>query len=231
VLGPELVERAASRATNDAALRASLTTARARFAHRTGRVIVRCPPSGACLATIDGVAIDAARPRIVSVGTHTIATQIDGAFEPHIVDIPADGVAVVTPRGAAPPPMAAPPPPVTAAPPHEEHASNTTRVAFFATLGATVVAGGFTTWSALDTKSKHGAFADAGCDHASAPGCEALASAGRTAEIRTNTLLLATGVFAATTAALGLFAVRWGDARPDVAVGPGGAEASMRFRF
>jgi hypothetical protein len=235
VLGEELIERA-ERTPGDAPGAKTLDAARARFAHRTGRVVVRCPAGRACLATMDGAAFDPSQPRIVVAGLHTVAVQSDGAPEPRIVNVAADAVVEVVAPAAAPasPPPPAPPPPsatpaVTPAP-DESRSGGAPPVVFFVALGATVVAGGLTTWSALDTRSQHETFDDQCAAHPTAS-CESLHSQGESAQTRTNVLLAVSGALAVTTATVGLL-VHWGGAHGEtVALVPSGPGASVRVGF
>jgi hypothetical protein len=81
-------------------------------------------------------------------------------------------------------------------------------------LGVTAVLGGVTVGSGLDAVAKHNRFKDGACLSGSGElprDCDDRASAGKTATTRTNILLGATAVLAVTTAAIGIFAVRWHD--------------------
>jgi hypothetical protein len=226
VLGEELIERA-EHLPADAPGAKTLDAARARFAHRTGRVVVRCPAGRACLATMDGVAFDPSQPKIVVAGLHTVAVQSDGAPEPRIVNVAADAVVEVVAPAPAPPP---PPPsakPEVAPTPHEAKSGGVPPVVFFVALGATVVAGGVTTWSALDTRSQHATFENECATHPTAS-CESLHSQGESAQTRTNVLLAVSGVLAVTTATAGLF-VHWGGTHGEtIALVPSGPGATLR---
>jgi hypothetical protein len=220
VLGTELVERAAQResGTADKPLATVLATARARFAHRAGRVVVRCPDT--CLATIDGAAAEASRPRIVSVGTHSIVIQRNAGSETRIVRVDGDQVVEVTPI-ATPTPITtstptttatwtSTPPPVASTRRESPHTRPLPGGFFWAALGATAIAGGFTVWSGIDTANKHSQFTS---DHCGAPmfvpGCGGLSNDGKFAQARTNVLIATTGILAATAVALGVFFVRF----------------------
>ena len=218
VLGTELVDRAAQRegGSVDKQLANVLATARARFAHRAGRVVVRCPD--ACLTTIDGAAAEASRPRIVSVGTHSVVIQRNAGSETRIVRVDGDQVVEVAPIAT---PAPTPTSTSTTTP-----ASTSTSIStpkresphtrplpsgfFWAALGATVLAGGFTAWSGIDTANDHSRFRADGCGPQSFSGqCTSEANNGKFAQTRTNVLIATTGVLAATAAALGVFFVRF----------------------
>jgi hypothetical protein len=243
VLGEELIERA-EHMPGDAPGARTLDAARARFAHRTGRVVVRCPAGRACLATMDSVAFDPSQPKIVVAGLHTVAVQSDGAPEPHIINVAADAVVEVVARPPAPasPPPSAPSspapassPPLLATPgpasaPHETRSTGLPPVVFFVALGVTVVAGGVTTWSALDTRSQHATF-DGQCTTHPTASCESLQSQGESAQTRTNVLLAVSGALAVTTATLGLL-VHWGGPRGEtIALAANGAGGALRVGF
>jgi hypothetical protein len=199
ILGTELLERAARDPLAPPELAAVVATARARFAHRTGRILVLCP-GGSCLATVDGAAVSASRPRIVTPGVHTVALQTTGAAEPRLVDVPPDQTVEVAPLpfpALAPSPT---PPPAT---------TGISPVWFVTAAVATGVALGFTVWSGVDTVNAHASFDDAGCRGTGGPTCASLRSSGLAAEERTNTLIIGTAVLAVATTAIGLFATRW----------------------
>lgn len=85
---------------------------------------------------------------------------------------------------------------------------------FWVGLGVTAVLGGVTIGSGLDAVAKHDTFKSGGCLGGSGEvprDCGDRASAGKIATTRTNVLLGATAVLAVTTAAIGIFAVRWHD--------------------
>jgi hypothetical protein len=233
VLGTELLERA-RRAPGDKTLADVVATARARFAHRTGRIVVRCPESASaagagptaaapCLATLDGTVLEPSKERVVAVGVHTVTVQSDGAAEQRIVQVGPDQSVEISPsvpREAAP----APPPSPAPAP---SSSGGISPAWFAAAAGATAVLGGLTVWSGLDTSNRHSSFANTGCSAANPPAeCGSLRSDGLSAEHRTNVLLAGTAALAVGTAALGLFFVRW-NARLEVR----GTEVSLRTSF
>jgi hypothetical protein len=224
VLGTELIDRAASRdgTSSDKPLAEVLATARARFAHRAGHLVVRCP--AACLATVDGAALDVAHARAVAVGTHTVVIQTDAGSETRIVHVDGDQVVEVAPGGPAPraasstsaagstTPTRALAATTPDAPPTREQQGGRTLppTVFYVALGVTAVAAGFAAWSGVDTADRHSRFVGAGCSPGEySASCVAMADSGRSAQTRTNVLLAAAGVLGVATAALGLFVVRF----------------------
>jgi hypothetical protein len=79
----------------------------------------------------------------------------------------------------------------------------------------TAVLGGITVVSGIDAVAKHDRFKADGCGSSGSGevgvDCGDRASAGKSAQTRTNVFLGATAVLAVTTAAIGIFAVRWHD--------------------
>jgi hypothetical protein len=227
ILGTELLERTAGRSAtrHDADLARVMATARARFAHRTGRIVVHCP-STPCLATVDGSAIEASRARIVAPGVHTVTLQTTGPAEPRLVDVPADQTIEVGNSMPQAPPVAAvesPPPPAS---------GGLSPVWFAAAVVATGAALGLSVWSGVDTLNQHAAFVDAGCPLENRASCSALASGGVSDQTRTTVLIVATGALAVTTAALGLFATRWhGRATATVGLADRGGVVSFAAAF
>lgn len=86
VLGAELLARA-SRGPQDALLAAAVSAARARFAHRTGAVVVHCD---GCLVLVDGAPARTGDPHVVLPGVHTVTLQRSGPPEPRLVSVAAD---------------------------------------------------------------------------------------------------------------------------------------------
>jgi len=235
VLGAELLDRA-GRALQEAQARGPTAseselagvaaTARGRFAHRTGRIVVRCSSGVLCLATVDGKPVEPSRARIVSPGVHTVTLQTAGRAEPRLVEVPTDQVVEVV----APTPTPTPTPTATATP---TPGSGGLSPAWFATAAvATGVALGLGVWSGVDTLNQHAAFDDAGCLARSASSCSTLGSSGQSAQLRTNVLFVATGVLAVTTAAIGVFATRWhAPAAASVGVDAHGGHLSLGATF
>ncbi len=100
---------------------------------------------------------------------------------------------------------------------------------FYVAAGATVVLAGVTVWSGLDTVSAKNKLDD---DRPSLTIAEEQdrIDAGHSKETRTNVLLVATGVGAVATAAIGLFVVRW-DKDKKVSFGVTGSSASVSGSF
>jgi hypothetical protein len=224
VLGTELLERAARR---DKGLAEAVAEARVRFAHRTGHIVVLCPAGVHCVATVDGEALSPSEPRVVAIGVHTVGVQGDGPPEQRMLEVAADEtVSVQVPSPSAPVIRAPEPLP-------EPRPSGKAGISplWFAGAGAlTAALGAVTIVSAVDTANRHSQFDQAGCESAPNAGCASLRTAGTGAQARTDALLVATGVLAAGSAALGIFLVRWtGGPEVSVAVRPG--EASLRASF
>jgi hypothetical protein len=195
-LGAELVERAEGR-PQDAGLVRTLETARRRFAGRAGKLRVECNNASPCVASVDGVARDAARPVYVLAGPHDVVVQRGDERFQVLVQVPADAVVPVTgPRPAAI---------VRDVPPEPEKPRAASGIGpgwFWATAGLTLVAGGLSVWSGIDALRLHDDYTKAGC----APGasgpkpsdCAARADDGRAAQTRTNVLFAVTGVLVVT---------------------------------
>jgi hypothetical protein len=116
----------------------------------------------------------------------------------------------------APEPVAepAPPPPPPPPPPAEDRGLKVLpKWAFFSGVGATAVLGGVTIWSGLDTLSTK----DKYDDHPERTG---LKHDGQKAQLRTNVLIGATGLFAVATAVVGVFFTDWKGKGRDADVAP-----------
>ena len=94
---------------------------------------------------------------------------------------------------------------------------------FYASLGATAVAGGVAIAFGVDTSSRHVAF-ERSCP--AQPQCAGLASAGKDVQLRTNVLIGVTAGLGAATLVTALL-VRWHDASVSV----GAARVSFDARF
>ncbi len=208
VLGLQLLERAKG-APRTSALLSTMLVAEQKFAHRTGRIGITCPAQP-CLATVDGAAIDPSQPTVVRVGAHSVMVESAGSTTTRSVTVPPDEtvtVAAEAPSGPTsatppPPPMPAVAPPLPPPPPVTSDATGLTPVWFHVGVGATVVAGGVTIGSAVDTASKNSAFGSDSCRTALTQSCVALASSGQSAQARTNVLLGVTAVLGVATVAL-----------------------------
>jgi hypothetical protein len=237
VLGVELVDRA-KEAPRTNALALSILTAQRKFARRTGRIHVACGAAAACIASIDGAAVDPAHPVIVRVGAHTVIVESGGAATTRDVTVGPDEVIEVAPAagtapaaatasGAATAPASAPAPEAASAPVvATESSRGISPVWFYVGLGATGIAGAASIVSGADTASQHSHFASDCTQGREASNCGGLASSGQSAQTRTNVLIGATAGLAAVTAVT-LFFVRWHETR--VGVSPVGVTAAGRF--
>jgi hypothetical protein len=229
VLGMELVERS-KRGPVDAGLSSSVDAARAKFHGRAGRVRIRCPPAGACMATLDGRTLDVQKEAWATAGQHTVVFQLGEDSQQRLVDVKADDTTDVAPAARAPAPApspvpppgpepttgpATPPPPQIYSPPPAERptgqpsSSGISPVWFWVGTGATVVLGGATAFSALDTSKKHDQFANDGCARAGSAACTTASTDGSAAQLRTNVLLGATAAAAIVTVVIGVAFTRW----------------------
>jgi hypothetical protein len=242
VLGAALLERARASTRTDG-LAASMTTAERKFAHRTGRLVLACP-APPCLGAIDGAATPPGMAIVVRVGSHTVTLEASGTVTTRVVTIGADETITVAsptdPVSAAPPPPATPAPPAPAppvvpppvlpppapAPPARRVDHGLSPVWFWVSAGATVLAGGVTIGSGIDTADRHATFVR--CP-ASGP-CSQLASEGQSAQTRTNVLIGVTAALGAATLATVLL-VRWHDASgtATATASPGALSFDVRF--
>ncbi|HEX8790828.1 MAG TPA: hypothetical protein VF765_07735 [Polyangiaceae bacterium] len=242
VIGVELIDRAkGSPRTNALAL--SILTAQRKFARRTGRIHVACGGAGSCIASVDGAAVDPAKPVVVRVGAHTVIVESGGAATTKDVTVgpdevievaPAPGAGAGTATATAPATAAAPasaPATETAAAPaaaagRGEGARGISPIWFWVGLGATGIAGTATIVSGIDTANQHSSFAShcTGGNHAG--DCDTRASNGSSAQTRTNVLLGVTAGLAVLTTAT-VFFVHWHDAR--VGVSPAGVAVTHSF--
>jgi tetratricopeptide (TPR) repeat protein len=114
-----------------------------------------------------------------------------------------------TPEPVVEPVPDAPPPPP---PPDDRGLRVLPKWAFFSGVGATAVLGGVTIWSGVDTLSVKDKYDD---DPSSK-----LKHKGEKAQLRTNVLIGATGLFAAATAVVGVFFTDWKGKSRDAEVSP-----------
>jgi hypothetical protein len=245
-LGMDLVERADQRPAGPSVAELALR-ARTQFAALAGRIIARCPPEPACVATVAGQPMTLGKPRWIAAGDRVVTFTIDGKNSLEALHVDPGATVEIAPRAALPQPLAAPiappsaPPPVVppsppapvAAPPAMEPLPPPRGIspAWFVLGGVvTVGLGAGAIACGVDTLNKHSAF--------TAEPTTAAATAGQAAQARTNGFLIGTGVAAAATAAIGLFAVRWSnpsrdaDSRPlslTVAATLGGLSASGQY--
>jgi len=233
VLGTQLLDMA-RRQPPEAALASTEAKAERAFAHRTGHIRFECTPP--CLGAVDGAAVDVRAPVLVRVGSHRVTVESAGSSSERSVTVPADETVVVSappaPAPAPAPALAAAPAPAPAAAPAPASARGGLSPAwFFVSLGATAVAGGIALWSGLDTASRHADFEAAHCGAAPSDPihCGQLASAGQSAQTRTNVLLGVTAALGVTTIAAAML-VQWhASDRVTASVGPGRAALAVRF--
>jgi hypothetical protein len=99
----------------------------------------------------------------------------------------------------------------------------------------TVLVGGASIWSALDTQSQHKKFTDAGCDKVAAVNCSNLASNGSAAQDRTNIMLGVTAALAVATGVVAIITFTGGSNDNTTKVGavvlPSGAAATFSQQF
>ncbi|HEY8086208.1 MAG TPA: hypothetical protein VIF09_00135 [Polyangiaceae bacterium] len=227
ILGEQLLDRARATARVDS-LVASMLAAERKFAHRTGRIVLACP-APPCLAAIDGVATPPGVPAVVRVGSHTITLEASGGVTTRVVTVGPDETETIAP-GAAPAPAPAPAPASAPAPaPAPSPAPSPPRpglspVFFWLASGATVVAGGLTLASGVDTANRHSTFE--GTCGTDAPGCSHLSADGKSAQLRTNVLLGVTAALGAATLVTAVL-VRWHGA--SLSAGPASLAFDARF--
>jgi hypothetical protein len=233
-LGMNLVERA-GRVEGNRSLASLAKVARERFAGRAGELTIVCPTSSACSAKIDSAPVPVGAGLWYAAGRHQIELAVSGVVERREIVVVAgasvevkplsvtDTAPAPQPRAAAPP--ARPRPPAADAAPTD--ASGLSPAWFWVAAGATVVLAGATAVSGVDAVNKHDAYLANPTDETE--------STGRGAETRTNVLLGVAGAAAVTTAALGLFAVRWSapaaTAHAGLAITPHGVHLNTEVRF
>jgi hypothetical protein len=234
-LGSELIERS-GREKASGALATSIQTARTRFAGRAGKVRVQCPTGSTCTATLDGAAIDTAKPAWAPVGPHTVVVQVDGRDQSKSVRVePNETAQVVVTSGDASGEAAPAAAPVETSSTSDPPASRDGRdgklppIVFYAGAGATVLLAGLTTYFAIDAKNKHDEFETLGCARANLSDCATLKDEGQSAQTATNVSLVLTGLAGAATAIIGVAFTDWG--APMVGITPGGASVAFARRF
>jgi hypothetical protein len=91
-------------------------------------------------------------------------------------------------------------------------------IVFWSGLGATVLLGGITTWSGIDTINNPGKDkVRSHCNPTPQPDCQSLYDQGRSAQTRTNVLIGATSVVGVATAVIGAFFTDWGGGKEGAA--------------
>jgi hypothetical protein len=244
VLGEQLLDRARGEPRTSALL-ATMLVAEQKFAHRTGRIAVTCAAQP-CLATVDGAAIDPSEPVVVRIGAHTVLIDAGGSATTRTVTVRPDEVVTATsttPPGSLGSPPAAPasttaatsasPAAPSPAPPSARYAtqnqdrdssSGLAPIWFLVGVGATVLTGGATVVSGIDTANQSSTFQP--CRTKAVSGCSQLASNGQFAQTRTNVLLGVTAAFGVTTLVL-IPLTRWQGAT--VGITSGGIAFDARF--
>jgi hypothetical protein len=208
-----LVDRADERSATGP-LAATADQVRHSFEARTGRVTVVCPVPLSCSAEVDGASIDVGSPQRLLAGDHVLGLIVDGRRSQVPFSLRGHGTSEILASAYAPTPTPAPQPgvDVTAPAPQPKRdvpVSQSSRdglppAVFWVGLGATAILAGAATASGIDTINKHADFSAGG---------STTATDGIAAQTRTNVLLAVTGAVAVTTAAVGLFAVRWGNSK------------------
>lgn len=217
--------------------KASATKELANLQKTLGRLALRA--TGSSQIKVDGYAIDQARAEewYVTVGPHVVeakfetgvgkenATAVKGQLVPVVIAAPIEGE-----NGAAPP--AKP----DEKPPEDKPASADTKPLqvstsrgkfslppfwFYVIGGVTVVVGGLTVFSAVDVGSKKDDFDKAKTQ-------ENL-DAGKSAQTRTNILLVSSGVLVALTAVTAVVLVDWKRTDTKLGLGPGGMTVQGTF--
>lgn len=205
---------------------------------RAGRLILRCKGNDDCAASVDGQ--NKVEGDWVDAGDHDVSWSCRQGAKSERVSVAAGArvefeASCPEPKPAAPPTPAAAPLPKTRATPAPSPGRDAERhhgsrglspVWFWVGVGVTAALGAATTWSGLDTVSKHDDFEQSGRKDRD------LKSQGESAQTRTNVLGIGTGVAAAATLGLGLFAVDFSNgARVGVTPLPGGPGARFEARF
>ena len=204
VTGMTLVERAERRAPSGT-LSAAVSQARERFEPNVGRLFVGCPARHTCRAMLDGSPLAVGVLGWVTIGDHARDTWVDETNRRETVRVDPGA----TLERALPAPAAIEPAPARRAAAPPRRSAETTREPsgiapawFWAGAGVTAALAGAAVASGLDTNAKHD-------DFVASPNPDTQ-SAGVNARLRTNVLAGAAGAVGIVTAAVGIFAVRWG---------------------
>lgn len=257
VLAMELVERAQGRPLDDRARRA-LDHASTAFSRRVGRLTFPCGAARSCHVFLDGSeVVQQNAPAIVTPGHHSIRLVVDGDTTVLEKDVAAGTTLNILPdpippsyaasaatggeRENAPAPSTMAPAPANDAGERPEGTTPAHRTNDFVAIGTgalAVLAAGAIVVSYVDLRAKRSSFEDGACGtdgsaaRPLAADCIHRASAGQSAELRTEILLGVTAAAALTTAAFVIF--RPFDRKPVRAVAAPapalrvGASASMR---
>jgi tetratricopeptide (TPR) repeat protein len=220
---------------SSAKLKTNATRERDGFAAGIGAILLESALASGVQATVDGAPLTGSPPAIqVNPGKHQVLVRVDGrAIVDRSISVnPGERVRLAISRErevsvVVPPPARQPDnkPPVQPTP-----KKGIDPVWFYGSAGVTLVLGGVTTWSALDTKSAYDDY-KAALPTLTQDEIDRQVSDGHAKETRTNVLLGATALAALGSAALGVFAVNWGssDTASAVAVTPGGVMVRGSF--
>lgn len=215
--------------------RASATKELAKLQKTLGRFALRA--TGSTEIRVDGYAIDPARSEewYVVPGPHVVeakfdtgvgkesATAVKGQLVPVVIAAPIEGEAGATPpkpedKTAEDKPVEQPSPaPVSTS----REKFSLPPFWFYVVGGVTVVVGGLTVVSALDVNGKKSDFDEARTQ-------ENL-DAGKSAQTRTNILLVSTGVLVALSAVTAVVLVDWKRTDTKIGVGPGSFSFETSF--
>ncbi len=182
---------------------------RVRFEKKVGFVGVRCVGHEKCAVSREGRRAESGHELVVPVGPNDITVETDGKPVLHHLELGAGQTVVLDVRGSEGAPLTVLPTPVVPPPKVEAPApatgSGIAPTWFWAGTAVTGLLLGISIVSSFETRQRFQ-------DYEAAP-TPAGRDAGRGSQLRTNILFLATGGMALTTAATGVFFVRWRDAR------------------
>lgn len=196
------------------------------LAPKLGQLFIKV--DGATSASMDGESLELPPPPVLYVnsGAHELVARFGEKSATEKANAPAGVIANVTLVAPAQPKP--PPPPVVAKvappPPPEEKRKPLPPLVVYIGAGATVIAGGFTVLSALDTKSQKDTF--------DGERSQANLDDGKSKQLRTNVLLAVTGGVALLTGAFAIFLVDWkGRSGENVKVGAGPGSLVLQSTF
>jgi len=198
------------------------------LAPKLGQLIIKA--DGASSAAVDGEAVDLPPPPVLYVnpGAHELVARFGDKSATEKTNAPAGAITNVT--LAAPVEVKAPASPQAVAriepppPPAEDKRKPLPPLAVYVGAGATVIAGGLTALSALDTSSQKDTF--------DGERSQANLDAGKSKQLRTNVLLAVTGGVAVVTGVFAIFLVDWkGRSGENVKVGVGPGSFVLQSTF
>jgi hypothetical protein len=239
VIGAELLERSKREPAPAPALAKLVAAARNKFAGRTGTIRVVCPTGATCLAKVDDRAVTVGAPTVVRTGQRTVVLQVDGEAQTKLIVVESGKSVDVAPSAR---PAAEPPPPLS--PKAHVEAEPVPRklppIVFYVGVGGTLVLAGATAFFALDTRSKHDSFENAGCPVGNFAPCEDLKEQGEDSRRAANIGFIATPLVAVATIVIGAAFTDWGPrvlarmgqaGKPIVAIQPNGGRFGWEARF